>query len=162
YLATLAGHEQEAKQFEGLLRSQVGDNGLHGIDVKRPIGLYGNLSVSIEDSEVVLLVPVVDPKALLDQLNQLNLKPEEGKDGGYTVTVPKISLPVYFRFANKYLYATIRSADPIAKGRLLDPSAVLPAGQVGVASAAVNLDRIPKEIKQMVLAQSALALGNAK
>jgi hypothetical protein len=162
YLVTLAGHEQEAKQLEGLYGSQVKNNGLHGLDVKRPIGLYGNLSASIEDSEAVLLLPIADQNALLDLLKGLENKPEEGKDGVYTITLPRVSLPVYFRFANKYLYATIRNADPIARDRLLDPAAVLPAGQAGLASAVVNLDRIPKEIKQLILTQSALALGNVK
>jgi hypothetical protein len=73
-----------------------------------------------------------------------------------------VPLPVHFRFANKYLCATLRNAEAIAKDRLLDPATVLPAGQVGVASAVVNLDRIPQEIKQLVLTQSALALGNIK
>src|SRR4051794_20616724 len=60
YLATLAGREEEGKQFERLLLKRAGPKGLEGLDLKKPIGVYGNLKAKVETSEVVFLLPVSD------------------------------------------------------------------------------------------------------
>ena len=41
YLAKVAGQEEKAKQFDGMIQSKIGDKGLEGIDPKKPIGAYG-------------------------------------------------------------------------------------------------------------------------
>src|SRR6516225_3043853 len=106
FVVTAAGREEIADQIEGLLKAKTGPNGLEGIDTKRPLGLYGQLGPMGVDSQAVLLLPIADEKAFLDMLTRLDFAPEKA-DGAYKVTLPKVPKPVYFRFANKYLYAAL-------------------------------------------------------
>src|SRR3954463_2458239 len=81
YLVKQLDREEEAKQIEGLLKSRTGPNGLEGIDTKKPLGVYGTLTSPLDQSQVVVLVPIADEKTFMDFLDTLNLKPEKGKDG---------------------------------------------------------------------------------
>lgn len=159
YLAELAGKGEEAKQAEGVLKSMTGDKGLEGLDTTRPMGLYGYLGPNGIDSQVVLLLPIADEKAFVAKLESLDIKPK--KDGDlYEVSVERVPFPVYFRFNGKYLFATLREKEAIDKDKLLDPATLL-AGP-GIASLVVNLDEIPKELKEIAIGQSELQLANAK
>jgi hypothetical protein len=163
YLATLAGAEEQARQIDGFIKAKIGPKGLDGIDPKRPIGLYGSLGANgLVDSTIVLLVPITDEKAFLDLLDRLDLRADRGKDGIYTVTPQNSPFAVYLRFANKYLYATIRDKDVIAKGKLPDPASLLPAGETGAASVTLRIDQIPNDIKQIALNQIDLKLADAQ
>jgi hypothetical protein len=160
YLVELAGKEEEAKQAEEFLKSLRSEKGLEGVDTTRPLGLYGTLNPSVIDSEVVLLVPIADQKVFLDMLERINLK-VENKDGVYQLEIEKVPFPVFFRFSNKYLYVTLRDKATIATEKLLDPSTIL-GGTAGALSITVNLDRVPDELKRMVIGQSALQIANLK
>ncbi len=161
FVVTAAGREDVAEQLEGLLKSQTGPDGLQGIDTKRPLGLYGQLSAAVADSQAVLLLPIADEKAFLDMLNRLDFGPEKADGGAYKVSLPKVPKPVHFRFANKYLYASL-SPESIARDKLLDPAAVLPAERVGTLSATVNLDRVPANLKELTLTSLEMNLANEK
>ncbi|HEY1376942.1 MAG TPA: hypothetical protein VGF55_09110, partial [Gemmataceae bacterium] len=54
YLAGLAGHEEQARQIEGMLPQFLGPKGLAGtgLDTTKPIGLYGILTPGVQDSAV--------------------------------------------------------------------------------------------------------------
>ena len=160
FLAAQAGKGEEARQFEGILKARTGDQGLDGLDVKKPIGLYGTLAADLPNSEVVLLLPVADEKAFLAMLERLDLKAEEGKESVYTVNLPNVPVPGYFRFANGYAYATFRDAAAIARDRLRKPADVLPDG--GTASVTLNLDTIPDSLKDLILSQMSNAVAEAK
>jgi len=162
YLATLAGQEEVAKQFEGLLKSMTGPKGLEGIDTKRPIGLYGSIGPNLTDSTVVLLVPVADNKAVLDLLQRLNVKVEEGKDGVFSASEENIPFPIYFRFANKHAYVTINDAANIAKDKLLDPAKVLTAKATNVLTASLNIDAIPANLKDLAIQEIEQGIANLK
>jgi hypothetical protein len=162
YLAAFADRDDLVAQAEGLLKARAGAKGVEGIDTKRPLGLYGLVSEDVVSSKVVALVPLADEKAFLNLLKTLNLKPEEGKDGLYTIKVDPIPLPIFFRFANKYVYATVRDESAIAKDALLDPATVLPPGEVGMMSAAVRLDQFSNDIKQLAMGQLGLRLADIR
>src|SRR5262245_57417550 len=82
YLFALVDKEEEGKQLEKFLKSKTGPKGLEGVDPKKPIGLYGTLGTKgLADSHGVLLLPIADEKAFLKMLENLDLKPEKGKDG---------------------------------------------------------------------------------
>src|SRR5262245_60467946 len=93
YIAALAGQEEAATQFEKMLPSFLGPKGLAGtgLDTKQPIGLYGILTPGVQDSIVVVMVPVTDEKSFVDALNdhlgKFNVTPNKGNDGVYTVGV---------------------------------------------------------------------------
>ena len=158
YLADLAGRGEEAKQFDSMLKSQIGEKGLKGIDTKRPWGFY---SMDI-GSPGTVLVPISDKKDFLDLLNNLNQKAEKGDDGIYTLTPDFPPVTVYFRFANKYLYATAQDKGLIAKEKLLDPAKVLLPGQTSTATLLLHLDQVPDGLKRMALGEFEVQVANVK
>jgi hypothetical protein len=161
YLLTQAGREEEAKQGEAFLKAILGDKGLEGFDSKRPLGFYGHLGPNGIDSTGVLMLPVSDEKAVLDLLARQDIKPEK-KDGLYSFTPEKSPVPIYFRFANKYVYVTGRDKEALDKDKLLAPGKVLAAKDVGTFSASFNFGGIPKEIRETVLGQVELRLNDLK
>jgi hypothetical protein len=163
YLANLAGKSEEAKQGEAFIKSMAGEQGLKGIDMKRPIGIYGDIGAMGIDSTSVLLVPVADEKAFLALLENLNIKADKDADGVYSVNVdnPLVG-QAYFRFANKYVYATIRDKEAIAPAKLLKPEQVLPADSTGVMSLALRIDKIPDNLKDLFLTQFELQINEQK
>jgi hypothetical protein len=165
YLAELTGKAAEAKQVEGFLKGAGGQNGLEGIDTKKPLAIYGRVGPNFVDSEVVLLVPVADEKAILDRLERFGVKAEKDKDGLYTVSggpLEQVHQDAYFRFANGYAYATFQNAKNIAKEKLLLPAQVLPTDKTSTFSWVVNIDEIPDKVRVLALEQTELQLGNEK
>jgi hypothetical protein len=161
YLAGLAGKGDQADQAEKMVRGMAGEGkGLAGVDTTKPFGLYGFLAPGGIDSQAVVLIPISDEKSFTDKIESFGLKPEKAEGGIWKLDVDKIPFPIYFKFANKYVYATVRDQEVLEKDKLLDPATVL-AG-TGVVSAVINLDGIPKELKEMALAQTELQLANAK
>ncbi|HEY7314996.1 MAG TPA: hypothetical protein VH643_36965 [Gemmataceae bacterium] len=162
YLAELVGQGEKAGQFAKMIDSKIGKNGLEGVDPKKPLGLYAWIGAHGIDSQVVLLLPISDQKAFLGLLENLDIKGEKGEDGVYTANVEKVPAPVYYRFANDYIYVTVRDKEVLDKDRLLAPAAVLPAGQIGAMSLTLNIDRIPNELKELALGNLDNHLADAK
>ncbi len=166
YLFDLAGKSEEGKQLEKMLKARTGPKGLDGFDTKKPIGLYGNLKSDVKASEVVLLLPIADEKAFLDMLENLDVKPEKDKGGLYTANVENVPFPVIFRFANGYLYGTLKSSERsprlLDKGKLPLPAAVLGAGGNDLLSVTLNIDQIPNALKDVMSGGLDVGLDQAK
>jgi hypothetical protein len=164
FLVKEVGREEQAKQVEALLKARTGPKGLEGIDVKKPIGLYATIKSSLNQSEVVLLLPIADEKTFLDFLDTLNFKPENDKDGLYTLKVENLPVPLLFRFANGYLYGTAKLSEKMtlpAADQLPSPEKVL-AGGDGLASLTVNVDQLPAQVRKLGVSASSLQLGEMK
>lgn len=160
YLADLVGKGNEAENAEQFLKTMIDEKGFAGLDTKRPMGLYGFLTPGGVDSPVVVLLPVVDEKAVREKVESFGLKLEKAEGDTWKLDLDKPPVPtLYIKFANKYAYVTHRD-EALAADRLLDPAKVL-AGS-GVASVVINFDEIPKELKEVVLGQTELQLSNAK
>jgi hypothetical protein len=163
-LADEAGLGEEAKGAEGILRQFIGPQGLEGFDTKKPFALYGRLAAKIEESDLVVMVPVADEKKVMELLRRQEVKAEKDDNDVYKVDVPGLPFgkqaPVYFRFANGYAYVSPREAKMLAKERLLAP-AVLP-GQTSMLEIVLDLDRIPEGFKDMIIGQASLRLSEAK
>ncbi|MFO0846107.1 MAG: hypothetical protein U0797_27620 [Gemmataceae bacterium] len=158
------GKEEQAKQVEALLKARTGPNGLEGVNVKKPIGLYATVKPSLTESEVVLLLPIADEKAFLAFLDNLNLKAERGADGLYTMQVENVPVPLLFRFANGYLYGMAKLNEKMAlpdKDKLPSPEVVLDGGS-GILSLTANVDQIPPQLRKLAVSASALTLGEMK
>jgi hypothetical protein len=164
YLAQMAGKEEEARQAEKMVQKQTGGKALEGVDLTKPLGLYGTLEPDLPDSRAVLLVPVADEKAFLGMLGRFGLKPEEGKGGLYQLDLPRVRLPGWLRFANGYAYATVGNPRALDPAGLPDPGSLLPAAERGTASVTVNIDRIPEEHKNFALSflENQIALHKSK
>jgi hypothetical protein len=164
YLVKQAGREEEAKQFEGMLKARTGPKGLEGIDTKKPMGLYGSVAGRLDQSQAVLLVPIADEKTFLEFLDSVDLKPEKDKTGLYTLQLPNSPFPVEGCFANGYLYASVKFSDKVglpAKDKLPLPATVLAGGE-GILSVTANIDRIPMQLRKVGISGSSLQLGNLK
>ncbi len=164
YLASLVGKEEEANQGEKLLKAFVGDKGLEGLDIKRPMALYARATPDLVDSSYALMLPIADQQALLDLLGRLGYQGDKGQNDIYKVeNLPNLKVPLYYRFANKYLYATIaQNPDNLSDSRLLPPEAVLQADDNSTASVAINFDQVPEQLRDLVMGQVSRRLGEFK
>lgn len=161
YGGGLLGQGENAKQFGELIKALAeNEKGLEGLDLKRPLGFYAVLAEKVEESTVVLMVPVADEESVVGLMSgKLSLDPKKDeKTGVYSVDVPNFPATVYFRFHDKYLYATLRSADGVAKDKLIAPKTFFADKTVGVLTAAVHFDRIPADLRKGVYGQLELQL----
>ena len=159
-LATLAGKGEEAKQIDGFVRARIGDNGIDGIDVKRPLALYGSLNADIASSSTVAVIPIASSKEFLELLTNFNLPATKGKDGTYTVTPEKLPVSFYLRFANKSVYVTTPDKAALKTDRLIAPDDLFTAKNPASLSAEWYFDRVPDELKQIALSQLDLRMAD--
>jgi hypothetical protein len=150
-LATVVGREQSALDIQGLIKAKVGDKGLQGIDLKRPVGAYVRFGKELEDLSGAVLIPVADQPAFLALLDNLGMKPAKGKDDIYTLQTQQ-NIELYLRFAKKYAYVTAINTENLSDKNLLDPAKVLAGTDNSVASATVRLDQIPDAAKLLAMA----------
>jgi hypothetical protein len=158
------GREEEGKQFEELLKSRTGPKGLEGVDTKKPIGLVGTVAKRLDQSEVFLLLPIADEKTFMAFLKGADLDPKKDKDGGYSMSLENVPFPVLFRFANGYLYGTLKYTATTtipAADKLPKPDVALGEG-TSLMSLAVNLDAVPMALRKAFVPAAALHLGNLK
>ncbi|HVS39591.1 MAG TPA: hypothetical protein VMS17_28800 [Gemmataceae bacterium] len=164
YIAELAGKDNEAAQFEALVKRFLGKN-LSAVDSKKPIGLYVRINADDPQlSEAVVLVPVADEDGLIGLLKNFPSLTVDNKDadGVYKVMAENVPVPIYFRFANKYAYVTAANKDAIAKNRLLAPTAVLPPQGTSLLMLAIHGDAIPAKYKDMAVTAVTQQLAQAK
>jgi hypothetical protein len=142
-------------------RLLIGPKGIEGIDTKKPFVMYANLAEEVQKSEVVVMVPIADQETFLDLLKKrLNLKPEE-KDGLYSVEVPKSPAPIFFRFANKYVYGTYQNKSNIDEKNLPKPSEIVGEDKSAL-SVTVRIDRFPEQLKKFAMGVIEQQLAEAK
>lgn len=145
----LVGQEELGRQFEGLVRAKIGEQGLEGIDTKRPIGAYVNFGKELEDTGGVLMVPIASEKAFLDLLDNLNFKPTQDANGIYTIRTGA-PVDISFRFANQYAYFTSINLETLAPGKLQAPAKIFSGKQDSAISATVRLDQLPEAAKLLM------------
>ena len=164
YAVKKLGREEEAKQIEQMLKDRTGPKGLEGVDTKKPIALIGTIAKKLDESELLLLLPISDEKTFLSFLDAAGLKPTKEKDGSYTMSVENVPFPILFRFANGHLYGTLKftNATVLAAADKLPKPAVAMAGNTGMVSLALNLDAVPPSVRKAVVPAAALQLGNLK
>ncbi|HEX4588708.1 MAG TPA: hypothetical protein VH120_02185 [Gemmataceae bacterium] len=170
YIATLAGHGEQANQVEKMLPQFLGAKGLGGtgIDTTKPWGFYGILDPQIPNSPVVVLIPVTDEKTFVDSLTtyagfapQANVKIAKGDDGIYSVT-SAAPVAVYFTVADGYAYFTGLRQESIAKANRLDAGKLLTADDKTLVRATARLDAIDPTFKQIALGQFENQVAAAK
>jgi hypothetical protein len=166
YLAELVGQGEKVKEGVKAIEPHRTGDSLKGVDTKKPLGIYGTVGPKgvQDDSVLVLLLPVTDEDALVTFVGELRGgKPTKDADGTYSVPLgafPAFST-VYARFTGGYCcISNVKEA--LDKDRLLPPAEVLPAGKVGLISATVQIDKIPKAMKDAVLSQLDVHLANAR
>ena len=125
--------------------------------------MYAVVTPGVVDSQVVVMVPLADEKAFLGLLeNMLNLSPKLADSGEYEVRIPDVPVPVYFRFANEYVYITAVSPAGVAPAGLTAPAAFFAGGDDAIVSAQFRADRVPEELKRTILGQFELKIEEAR
>jgi hypothetical protein len=162
YVAGLAGKEDAVKQVRELIKVLSADGkGVEGIDPKKPMGLYATLAKEIQTSPFVVMIPIADQDQLLKALkDRVNITPEKGEDDTLKIGVPILN-ELHLRFTNGYLYISpkAKNLDPKA---LLKPTAFFAKDDGAVLSVLVHLDRIPSDLKTLVLGQLELGLNEQR
>lgn len=154
YLADQAGYGELAKQFEGFFKAFTGDQGLQGVNTKKPWGLYGNIGADFVDSEVILMLPIQDQKTFLNTIKGLGVNPDKDQRDIYSFYPPRSPIPVFFRFHNGYLFGAIaRGKDALDTESLLVPAKVLAQDKTSVVSFELNLSDIPEEMRDLAIGQ---------
>ena len=160
YGGELFGQADAGKQFAGILKT-FADNkeGYEGLDLTRPIGAYVGVADNVEDSPVVLLLPVLNEDAVLAALkDKIGIEPKKEKGDFYSVDVPNVPGPIFFRFAERYAYLTLRSEKGIDPAKLIAPKDFFSGKPDGLLSASVYLDRWPADVKKSIYGQLELQL----
>ena len=153
YGGIVLGQEDAGKQFAGVLKALADNPELAmGFDLKKPIGGYAVLAEKVEESTVVLMIPVTDEKTFVATLKEkasLDPKKDEKTDT-YSVEVPNVPFTVYFRVNDGYAYLTGRSADGVEKAKLIAPKTFFAEKMTGVLSVVAHFERIPTDLRKAV------------
>jgi len=156
YLIKLLPNDEKWQQYLKMAKTFAeSKNGFLGLDPKKPIGAYVGIAAEVEDSPVVLMVPVAveaDFLALLKTFLKLDYKKLDG--GLYSFVIPNIPAgPGFFRFADGYAFVTIRSSKSIAPDKIIRPADFFAEKQIDIVSATVRIDRFPADIRKAILGQ---------
>ena len=162
FLAEAVGMKEQAKMIEGSLKGLTGPKGIEGIDPEKPIGLYGNIGPNLIDSEVVGLIPIADEKTFVEMLGKLNLQAKKGDNGNYVMNIPNSPFPMFFKFKDGYMCATIRDEKGIDDKKLLSPKELLSVEKTGVMSISLNLSGLPEDLIKNIVPQIELQIAEAK
>ena len=162
YVAGLAGQEEAPKQIRALVKQLSADGkGVEGIDPKRPFGAYAVMTEDVASSPVVVMIPIADKARFLEMLKErLSITPEKAAGDTMKVFVPLIN-ELHMKFVNDYLYLTLRAADLDAK-KLVTPKAFFATDDGAVASLLVRIDRIPAEVRKVVVGQIELKMNEER
>ena len=152
-IAKMFGGEKAATEFNAGLKKKLGDKGLDGLDLDRPVLGYLLLADKTEDTVGVLAIPVTGEKAFLDLLERVEApKPKAGEKGLYEFPSDDAKVRVMMRFDARHAYIAI-GKDPTAA---LAPKALVPAAKLhrpadkAVVSVTVHFDRLPKALREQV------------
>jgi hypothetical protein len=154
YLAGLIGQQQTLRAFTQQIPLDP-QTGLLGVDTRRPIGIYGDLSFDVQEGAAVILLPVAHFETLAGFLQtQLGLQIERRANGILVVQLPPGG-PVetlYARLADGYLYVTNRESQLEARN-LITAKNFFARNDEAVASLTFRFDRIPAVARRELLAQ---------
>jgi hypothetical protein len=155
YLAPFVGQAKLAQTVDRFLKDRTGALALKGVDMKRPVALFGYWPEKVTDLwsfdlHEVYLVPVTDDKQFLDLLKRLGCKPRPAERPLVHLTVPG-GTELYLRFAHGYAFACEKPDVALLKGQLADPASVLAAGaRQGALTATLHVNRFPREYRQVI------------
>ena len=140
----------------------AGEKGIEGVDPKKPFIFYASSNEKLEQSAAVLMIPVADKDSFLNLLKgRVKLEIKDEKDGLFSTSAPSIPFPVYFRFANNYVYFTLINKANIDAKKVAKLEDVAVKGD-GLFSVAFRIDRLPEQMKQFALGGIETALAEAK
>ncbi len=160
-IATVLGREQAADDIRALIQAKVGEKGLQGIDLKRPVGAYVRFGKELEDLSGAVLIPVADEAAFISLLDNLGMSPTKGAGGIYTLQT-KQNIELYLRFAKQYAYVSGINTENLSDKNLIDPQALLRGAGDSLLSIDMRLDQVPDAAKLLAVTKLDEDLDNAQ
>jgi hypothetical protein len=140
------------KQFDEGLREVLGEQGFEGLDIDRPLAGYVVLRETIEDTGLVLVVPVAGEKEFVAFLKRVEVKatPAGDKKGLYTLEFPDPDLfpkPSQMRITDDGWAYLGLNGESVADAKNLVPIRELlaPADQ-SMVSARLFPGRVPEKL----------------
>jgi len=149
----MVGGDKAVTGFNDGIKEKLGEKGFEGLDLNRPILGYASLADKIEETVLVVVVPVTGEKefiALIERMTEQ--KPVAGEKGLYEIPAPGDDGKVLMRFDGQHAYIAI-GKDPTAA---LNPKALVTAAKLhdpaekAMASVKVYFDRLPKELREQI------------
>jgi hypothetical protein len=146
---------ETADQMQAGLTNQLGEKGWAGIDMKKPVGMFTYLKPKLEDSYIVLVVPISKEKDALELLERLGVGAEEEPKakGVYRLRQRAVlpeATPTRMRFHDGHAYVGINAdADELDTTKLLPIGSLIDDTEKAPAAVTFYPARAPKELKEM-------------
>lgn len=158
-IKSFSGSDTEVKKFDAEMKTTLGETGLTGLDLQRPLVGYADFSDKAEEFGGVAVVPITDEKDFLDLLKRMKLTVEEVKDrpGVYKLTPADApppgekaaSLPTRMRFKDRLAYIAFNLPESaLAPDKLIPFADLVQQGESAAFAYRVHLDRIPTALKK--------------
>jgi hypothetical protein len=152
FVGEMVGQAEQFEQYGNAVKAFAGKKGIEGFDIKRPVGLYGEISKDVIDSPLVLLVPIADVATAKNALkNYLKLDLKEKSAGLYQTAMPNVPIPLFVRFADGYLQATLGNAANF--DRAIAPKAFFGDKFSAIAEVKLHVERVPADVRKVLLGQ---------
>jgi hypothetical protein len=166
-LAAGPKHADDAlKQFQKWLERQLGEQGLDGIDINRPVGAYATVREKFDESTVVLVLPVTSEKEFVGLLDRLKVTatPVAGKDGLYSLEFARepFPRPSHLRVANGWAYVGLNGDEVADPANLVPPGELFDAAESAQLAVRLYPDRFPDKLLKQWLDEMDKGAGEAK
>lgn len=161
-IAKAVDQAEVGNQLDAMIKAQVGEKGLDGIDTKRAWGFYANVTPDLSDPSAVLMVPISNEKAFLEFLKNLNYPAKKDDDGVYIIDQFVAPVQIGFRIANKYAYITADNFNAIKEKNVLTPGQVFRRGDTSDISGNLRMDQIPEQFRQIAISKMEEELAKEK
>ncbi len=146
--------ERAVMRFEEQLKERLGEQGLEGLDINRPLAGYAVLKEKSKDSGFVLAVPVTGEKEFLGLLTRLEVArpvPVKDKPGLYTIEdFPGEELGItkrsHLRFVDGWAYLTFNDGEPTAAKDLVPVGELIDNTDPGLVTLRVFPARVPEKL----------------
>ena len=145
YVGEAVGKEGTRATAEQFLDAFTGGQGLAGVDLEKPLGVYANMSADGNPEMPVAFIPIADEDAFKGLIKSLDLDFKE-KNGQWTLSVNGQKL--FGKLSGGYIFI---SNSPDALTKLADPQKIV-NGKYDIALD-VNIASIPQQLKDLFLAQ---------
>jgi hypothetical protein len=149
----VVGGEKAAKKINDELKEKLGEKGFEGLDLDRPILGYVLLGGQIEDTVVVVAVPMTGENsflALLERFSGMKFKADE--QGFYEFPVPGEEVKAFMRFEGQHAYFAIgkNPAGALNQKALVAASKLYDPSEKALASLKVHVNRLPKATREQL------------
>jgi len=151
--------ERAVRRFEEQLKERLGEQGLEGLDINRPLAGYAVLKEKWEDSGFVLVVPVTGEKEFLGLLTRLEVArpvPVKDKPGLYTLQDPlgeegRLAKGSHLRFVDGWAYLTFNDGEPTAARDLVPVRELIDDTNPSLVTVRVFPARLPEKLLKALL-----------